>query len=227
MLKTLSLLIRGSVADQAQAVHDANAVAVLRQQVRDAAGAVSVAKRELAVTMSFQAAEKRALDTLATRVADLEASAGASLADGREDLAKDACRAIAALEDEIADRGSSLAEFGAEVDRLKELVARGEERLRDLGRGLQAARTTEAVRRAGANGRRVIAVSSGALHEAEETLARLRDRQRNERDVEEAYLELSAGTAEGVIERLAAAGYGPKGVDPEAVLARIRSRAAN
>ncbi len=38
MLKTLSDLLRGTVADQAQAIHDANAVVLLRQQIRDAPG---------------------------------------------------------------------------------------------------------------------------------------------------------------------------------------------
>ena len=62
MMKTLALLMRGAIADNAQAIHDANAVAILRQQIRDAAGALAPARRELAVAMAYQAAEVRALD---------------------------------------------------------------------------------------------------------------------------------------------------------------------
>jgi phage shock protein A len=64
MMKTLTLLLRGAVADNAQAVHDANAVAILRQQIRDAAAALATARRELAVAMAYQAAEGRALSAI-------------------------------------------------------------------------------------------------------------------------------------------------------------------
>lgn len=169
MLKTLSDLLRGTVADQAQAIHDANAVVLLRQQIRDAAGALAVARRELAIAMAHQAGETRAVEALTERAAALEDSAAKALAGGREDLATQAAIRIAALEDEVADRRAALDGFAADVARLRRLVEDGERRLRDLDRGLQAARATEAVRRAGANGRRGIAHASGALQDAEVT----------------------------------------------------------
>ncbi|MET0366885.1 MAG: PspA/IM30 family protein [Methylobacterium sp.] len=225
MLKTLSDLLRGTVADQAQAIHDANAVVLLRQQIRDAAGALAVARRELAIAMAHQAGETRAVEALTERAAALEDSAAKALADGREDLATQAAIRIAALEDEVADRRAALDGFAADVARLRRLVEDGERRLRDLDRGLQAARATEAVRRAGANGRRGIAHASGALQDAEATLVQLRGRQAAEADIDTALAALD-GAPHAIEERLDAAGYGKIRTDPAAILGRIRAKAA-
>ena len=225
MIKTLTLLMRGAMADNAQAVHDANAVAILRQQIRDAASALASARRELAVAMAYHAAELRALDALQSRIDTLSESARKALADGREDLGRDAAVLIAALEDERADREAAMARFADDITRLKALVLQGQDRLRDLDRGLQTARATEAVRRAGINGRRVVALSSGALGDAEETLARLRERQQSEEDFGEALASLAAATAGDVEDRLSAEGYGRRRTDPQSVLDRLRPSA--
>ena len=226
MIKTLTLLMRGAMADNAQAVHDANAVAILRQQIRDAASALASARRELAVAMAYHAAELRALDALQSRIDTLSESARKALADGREDLGRDAAVLIAALEDERADREAAMARFADDITRLKALVLQGQDRLRDLDRGLQTARATEAVRRAGINGLRVVALSSGALGDAEETLSRLRERQQSEEDFGEALASLAAATTAGDVEdRLSAEGYGRRRTDPQSVLDRLRPSA--
>lgn len=225
MMKVLSLLMRGAIADNAQAVHDANAVAILRQQIRDAAGALATARRELAIAMAYHAAEMRALDALASRIATVSDGARKALADGREDLGHDAATLIAALEDEQTDRRLAMTRFAADVDRLKTLVVQGQNRLRDLDRGLQTARATEAVRRAGLNGRRVVALSSGALGEAEETLARLRAQHQSDDDVCETLAALETECGDHVEGRLQAAGYGRHRTDPKAVLDRLRTSA--
>ncbi|GJE13553.1 MULTISPECIES: PspA/IM30 family protein [Methylobacterium] len=224
-MRTLSILMRGAIADNAQAIHDANAVTILRQQIRDAAGALATARRELAVALAYHAAEARALDAITARVDTLSDGARRALRDGRDDLGTEAASLIAALEDERADRREAAGRFAAETERLKRLVAQGTERLRDLDRGLQTARTTEALRRAGLEGRRVTTLSAGAFAEAERTLARLRERQAAEADVADALAELEAAAAAGVEADLDAAGYGRRRTDPRAVLDRLRAQA--
>jgi phage shock protein A len=224
-MRTLSLLMRGAIADNAQALHDANAVTILRQQIRDAAGALATARRELAVAMAYHAAEARALDAVGARIDTLSDGARRALADGREDLGSEAAVHIAALEDERSDRRAAAARFAAEIERLKRLVGQGGERLRDLDRGLQTARTTEALRRAGLEGRRVTALSAGALGEAERTLARLREAQAAEADAAAALANLEAEAASGIEADLDAAGYGRPRTDPRAVLDRLRTQA--
>ncbi|CAM3056066.1 MULTISPECIES: PspA/IM30 family protein [Methylobacterium] len=224
-MRTLSLLMRGVIADNAQAIHDANAVTILRQQIREAAGALATARRELAVAMAYHAAEARALDGIDARIETLSDGARRALADGREDLGSEAAIHIAALEDERSDRQAAAARFAAEIERLKRLVGQGGERLRDLDRGLQTARTTEALRRAGIQGRRVTAPSAGALGEAERTLARLREAQAAEADAAEALAALEAEAASGIEAVLDAAGYGRPRTDPRTVLDRLRAQA--
>lgn len=224
-MRTLSLLMRGVIADNAQAIHDANAVTILRQQIREAAGALATARRELAVAMAYHAAEARALDGIDARIETLSDGARRALADGREDLGSEAAIHIAALEDERSDRQAAAARFAAEIERLKRLVGQGGERLRDLDRGLQTARTTEALRRAGIQGRRVTAPSAGALGEAERTLARLREAQAAEADAAEALAGLEAEAASGIEAVLDAAGYGRPRTDPRTVLDRLRAQA--
>ncbi|MGH1573912.1 PspA/IM30 family protein [Methylobacterium sp. P31] len=224
-MRTLSILMRGVIADNAQAVHDAHAVTILRQQIRDAAAALATARRELAVAVAYHSAEARALDAIGARIETLSDGARRALADGREDLGREAAGLIAALEDERADRRAASGRFAADVERLRRLVAQGGERLRDLDRGLQTARTTEALRRAGLEGRRVTALSAGALGEAERTLARLRDRQAAEADVAAALAELETEAAAGIEADLDTAGYGRPRTDPRAVLDRLGAQA--
>jgi phage shock protein A len=225
MMKTLTLLMRGAIADNAQAIHDANTVAILRQQIRDSAGALATARRELAVAMAYHAAELRALDALGSRIDTVSDGARKALADGREDLGHEAAVLIAALEDERADRQAAMGRFADEVARLKALALQGQDRLRDLDRGLQTARASEAVRRAGINGRRVLALSTGALGDAEQTLARLRERQQSEDDFGEALANLESNAAEAIEARLNAEGYCRRRTDPKAVLDRLRASA--
>jgi phage shock protein A len=175
--------------------------------------------------MAYEAAEGRALEALAGRIATLSDGARKALADGREDLGGEAAVLIAALEDERADRAAAMERFAADVARLKGLVGGGQDRLRDLDRGLQTARATEAVRRAGINGRRVVAMSTGALGEAEATLSRLRERQRGEDDFADALASLEADATSGIETRLTAEGYGRRRTDPKDVLARLRAAA--
>ncbi|MHC2106571.1 PspA/IM30 family protein [Methylobacterium sp.] len=224
-MRTLSLLMRGVIADNAQAIHDANAVTILRQQIREAAGAVATARRELAVAMAYHAAEARALDAIDARIETLSDGARRALADGRADLGSEAAIHIAALVDERSDRQAAAARFGAEIERLKRLVGQGGDRLRDLDRGLQTARTTEALRRAGIQGRRVTALSAGALGEAERTLERLREAQAAEADAAEALAGLEAEAASGIEAALDAAGYGRPRTDPRTVLDRLQAQA--
>lgn len=225
MLKTLTTLLRGAVAEAEEAVFDANAIRMLEQQLRDAAASLEVSRRELACAMAHQASEERAVAALAERMGELEESARKALAAAREDMAQEAAVVIAAIEDEAAERRAALERFSADVRRLKLVAEDGRKRLGDLRRGLELARAQEALRRAGANGRRALAAGSGALREAESTLARIREQNLHDQDVAAALddMERRASGAD-LADRLSAAGFGPKvKTNPADVLARLRN----
>lgn len=228
MLKILSTLVRGAVAEAEEAVLDANATRLLAQQLREAAAALEHSKKELACAMAYRASEQRAAVSLDQRIAELEAGAVAALQAGREDLAGEAAAVIAATEDERRDRRDAIGRFDADIARLRQLTEHGRKRLLELRRGLEMARVQEALHRAGANGRRAVVMGTGALREAEHTLHRIRERQQGDEDMHAALEELEReASAKSLDERMADAGFGASRRTASAdVMARLKAKAA-
>lgn len=225
MFNTIITLVRGRSHDAAQALEDANALSILRQQLRDAAGGVEAARRAVAVVMAYADRERKSLPRINAQIADLEGRAIAALAQGREDLATEAAAAIAQLEAERTTTETALATYEVEIARLRDELSGAELRLRDLKRGLQladAAQKSQTVR--GVVSRPVTA----SLAEAEATLTRLQSRQLHAEATALAVVELSAGqSAEAISARLAAAGCGPTiRPDAAAVLERLKRKSA-
>lgn len=223
MFNTLITLVRGRSHDAVQALEDANALSILRQQLRDAAAGVEAARRSVAVVMAYAERERKSLPRINAQLADLEARALAALAQGREDLATEAAAAIAQLEAERTTTETALATYEVEIARLRDELNGAELRLRDLKRGLQladAAQKSQTVR--GVVSRPVTA----SLAEAEATLSRLQSRQLHAEATAIAVVELSAGqSAEAISARLAAAGCGPSiRPDAAAVLERLKRK---
>lgn len=225
MFNTIITLVRGRSHDAAQALEDANALSILRQQLRDAAAGVEAARRSVAVVMAYAERERKSLPRINAQLADLEGRALAALAQGREDLATEAAAAIAQLEAERTTTETALATYETEIARLRDELSGAELRLRDLKRGLQladAAQKSQTVR--GVVSRPVTA----SLAEAEATLSRLQSRQLHAEATAIAVVELSAGqSAEAISARLAAAGCGPAiRPDAAAVLERLKLKSA-
>lgn len=223
MFKTITTLIRGRSVDAAEGFIDANALTILRQQLRDAAEGLEKAKRSVAVVMAYCEREKKASERIAGQLGDLEARAIDALRQGRDDLATEAAAAIAELEAERAANAKAVAHYEAEIRRLREQVSLSESRLRATQRGYQlseAAAKTHKLRGSLPDG--VMA----SLKEAEATLERLNARHDQAEEVEIALVELSAGsTAEAMSARLAAAGCGaPLRSEAAQVLERLRTR---
>ncbi|PTV97510.1 phage shock protein A (PspA) family protein [Rhodobacter aestuarii] len=224
MFKMMTTLIRARSHDAVDAFTDANALTILRQQLRDAAEALEGAKRAVAVVMAYAAREEKAAARIADQLADLEARALDALAKGRDDLATEAAAAIAELEAEADATARAITHYKAEIHRLRDTVSLAEQRLRTLQRGKQiadAAQRTQKLRGTLPDG--VMA----SLREAEATLERLQDRQSHSEEVEIALTELSiSSSAESTSARLAAAGCGaPLRSGAADVLARLRAKA--
>ena len=225
MFNTIITLVRGRGHDAAQAVADANALSILRQQLRDVAAGVEAARRSVAVVMAYAERERKSLPRINAQIVDLEGRAMAALAQGREDLATEAAAAIAQLEAERTTTETALATYETEIARLRDELGGAELRLRDLKRGMQladAAQKSQTVR--GVVSRPVTA----SLAEAEATLSRLQSRQLHAEATALAVVELSASqSAEAISARLAAAGCGPSiRPDAAAVLERLKQKSA-
>jgi len=228
MLKTLITMVRGRTALIAEELGDQNALLILDQQMRDAAGALDRAKKALAIAVAQQGQEEQRLEATRSRIADLETGAIAALGSGREDLAAEAAEAIATLEAERDASQTARALFAAEIAKLKGHVLQQQMRFSQLERGRRIARAAEAVRVARRGRIEAAPIFAGTLAEAEATLTRLREHQVEADAAETALDTLDAATGPvAIAEKLSAEGFGPR-LKPNAadVLARLRERAA-
>ncbi len=225
MFKTLTTLLRGRAADAGEALTDAQAIPLLRQQLRDATVGLETAQRAVAVVVAYHKREEKRAGEIAAQLADLETRTLEALERGEETLAREAAGAIAELEQERDATAAVLTNYSAEIGRLRDDVMLAQKRLKALQRGknlADATAKTQKLRGTVPNG--VMA----SLKEAEDTLARLQARQIHAADAATAFEDLSAeGSAESISDRLADAGCGPqKHADAASVLARLRTRMA-
>lgn len=225
MFKTLTTLIRGRAHEAEIAFADANALPILRQQLRDAVSGTDQARRALAVVIAYAEREKKSAQRIAGQLSDLEGRAIEALNHGRDDLATEAASAIAGLEAERDMTGRAIATYETEIARLREDLKLAEQRLRALQRGLQLAEATQKSQRLRGT---LPQGTLASLDEAEATLARLQERQGHAEATAAAVADLSAGaSAEALSARLAAAGCGaPLKSDAAAVLERLRAKQA-
>ena len=225
MLKMFLTFVRGGAAVAEERFADRNALVILDQQMRDAAGAFERAKKALAVAIAQDRQETERLAAGQARISDLESRVAAALLAGDEGLAREGAEAIAALE---ADRGaaaSAQALFAAEILRLRRHVAQAQARIAELDRGRRLARASEAVRQMRQGRIEPGPAHEATLTEAEQTLKRLRERQVEAEAAETALDELDGAAAASVTEKLAAKGFGPRlRTTAEDVLERLRSR---
>ncbi|SHM14789.1 PspA/IM30 family protein [Roseibium suaedae] len=224
MFKMMATLIRGRSHDAAEAFSDANALSILRQQLRDAADGLEKAKRAVAVVMAYSARETKAAERLAAQLADLEARALEAIRIGREDLAAEAASAIADVEAEQTATLKAIDHYSREITKLRDQVGICELRLRALQRGKQIADAAERTHKLkGTMPDGVLA----SLREAEATLERLQVRHSHCEEVERAFDDLNGqSNAAATAARLAAAGCGtPLQADAAKVLERLRAKA--
>jgi phage shock protein A len=226
MLKMFLTFVRGGVAVAEERFADRNALLILDQQLRDAAGAFERAKKALAIAIAQDRQETERLASSSTRIADLENRVAAALGAGDESLAREGAEAIAALEADREAASSAQALFATEILRLRRHVAQAQARIAELDRGRRLARASEAVRQMRQGRIEPGPAHEATLAEAEQTLKRLRERQVEAEAAETALDELDGAAAISVAEKLAAKGFGPRlRTTAEDVLERLRQHA--
>ena len=223
MFRVMTTIFRARSHDAAQVVVDANAMTILRQQLRDAAKGVESARRSVAVVMAYAEREKKNALRIREQIAELETRAMAALEQGREDLATEAAAAIAQLENELANTDIAITTYDIEIAQLRKTVQDSEERLLKLQRGHHLADALDRTQKVRGMMPRGVEAD---LEEAEATLTRLQDRQMHAEATAFALTELSGrSNADSVSARLAAAGCGaPVKSEAHAVLDRLKAK---
>jgi len=172
MFKTLATLITGQHARTEDRVRDAFAIELIDQKIRESENSLRAAKATLASLIQRQRSESKQHESLKVRVNDLTKRAKEALENDREDMAAEAARAIANMENELTVRSETLERLDQKVMRLRSSIESGHRRIIDLKQGAIQAR---AVRREQniqvqmtRNG-----VQNGTVEEAEELISRV------------------------------------------------------
>ena len=220
MLKQFFALVRGRSYEAAEAVVDSNALVILRQQIRDCADAIAAARRAVAIAIAQNEQEVAQFKKLVVRIDDWEKRTIAAIEQGQNELAREAAETIAMLEAERDASSEAQKSFSTEIERLKRIIRVSEMRLRELQRGqriVAAVDSTQRLRESAPGS------SLSALKDAEETLLRLRTRQKQIDATAAAMAEMEqSGDPAAVSEKLAAAGCGaPLRSSADAVLERL------
>jgi len=185
---------------------------------------VQSARKAVAIAIAQNKQEETQYKQIVERIDDLEGRTIVALETGKKKIAQEAAETIALLEAERDTSKAAMDRFQAEIDRLKSQVRSAENRLKELKRGHRLADATDKTQRMRATGE---GSTNSTLEDAEETLLRLRVRQKQIDATSEAMQEMEQeGNAEKVIEKLAAAGCGaPIHSSADQVLKRLSKKA--
>jgi phage shock protein A len=223
MFKTLATLIHGQNARAEDRVRDAFAIELIDQKIRESDNSLRAAKATLASLIQRQRSEEKQHAGLKSCIADLTRRAQEALASNREDMAAEAARAIAAMENELTLRAETRARLDQKVMRLRSSIEAGHRRIIDLKQGAIQAR---AVRREQDIQMRMhrSGVTSSSVDEAEELIARVLGRD-DPFERSEILADINRDLDDGSItDRMADAGFGnATRSTPDDVLARLKA----
>lgn len=222
MINKLISTLKGLLNGTAQDALEKNDIALLSQQIRNAGSDVRSARKAVALASAQNEQDRGRIDRIEGSITDLEKRTGSAIVKGMDTLARDGAEAIAVLEDEREALTASMVAFETDIRSLKDNMRRAEARMRELERGQRTAVVQEKVHSAGS-----LAGTSDqtSLVDAEETLARIRNRQERGALADTALASLAVmERPRDLVARLAEAGCGsPTGSSAESVLARLRA----
>lgn len=172
MFKTLATLIHGQNARAEDRVRDAFAIELIDQKIRESENSLRAAKATLASLIQRQRSEQKQHEGLTNRIKDLTRRAREALDNDREDMASEAARAIANMENELTVRTETLDRLDQKVMRLRSSIESGHRRIIDLKQGAIQARAVRREQNIQMQMQRT-GVTSGSVEEAEELISRV------------------------------------------------------
>lgn len=223
MIKQLFALIRGNANQTAENYTDKHGLTILRQQINDAAAAVQSARKAVAIAVAQNKQEEEQYKKVSKKIDDLEERAIIAIEKDKTQIAQEAAEAIALLEGERDISKQSQERFSAEISKLKVQLHSAETRLRALKQGHRIADVTDKTQRMRGVGE---ASTLSTLNDAENTLSRLRNRQKQIDATSEAMSEMDqAINSDAIAQKLADAGCGePLKTTADDVLERLKKQ---
>ena len=224
MFKTMRAVFLGKLGRAEQALETENAAIIIEQKIREAEAGHASAKRGLAALIARTKSEQKALGYINKRISDLEMRTKAAVEAGKNELALDAAKLLADLENERDVRERSVESSQEKAGRIRLNIEKTHRRLIDLRQGLLTAKSIESERGAILQMKGDMSASS-AIQEGEAVLKRLLGSD-DPIDIMDAHDELEAQlSGDNVMDRLAQAGFGKASkIGPEDVLARFQPK---
>lgn len=174
MFSTLKTLVEGANARAEDRLKDAYAVDLIEQRIREAESNLSAAKLTLAAIIQRKRSEERLMAALDGRLADLTARATEALKAGRDDLAENAAKAIADMENERHVRNDTVSALDRRIGQLRHSVESAHRRIVDLKQGAITARAVRREQKMQARLSKTV-VGHSAADEAEALIRRVVD----------------------------------------------------
>ncbi|MEO0319760.1 MAG: PspA/IM30 family protein [Pseudomonadota bacterium] len=223
MWKTLRTIMLGRSARAEEKLEIDHAPIILEQKIREAEAGHNEAKRALAHAIAQAKRERATLTGLEKRIADLTDRIRTALAQQKENLAEDAARLLADLENEHSVRTRTLKGAEERAERLRLAIEKTDRRLIDLRQGLLTATSIDTERRA-TNTIKGTLTANTAIAEGEAVLNRLMNSEDPVAEIEALEAIESDLSGASVIDAMAKAGIGEGNqTRPEDVLTRIKA----
>ena len=220
--------VRGGANEAAQSVADNQALRILDQEIRDAEGALSRARSDLAGIMAgAKRLEKRIAEMRDKEARDAESARGAMNA-GREDLARGLAQRIATARQEAARDEGDLERMRAQQQQMTRTVQETSARIEAMKREVESVKATASLQKA----QSAIASSQSGVNSklgnAMDSLERIRQSQAQTAARIEAGEELAMLESGNDLDRqLLEAGIGGQSTSADDILAEITGPGRN
>jgi phage shock protein A len=225
IFKKIMTAVRGGASEVGEAIIDSNATRIFEQEIRDAEGHLTKAKRDLTGVMAEQMAAERNVARLQREVTEHEGYVAQALDKGDETLALAVAEKIAQLEVDLSAQQQSLSSFVGNSTRLKELVKKSERQVAEHKRQLSMVKTTESVQKATSAITDNFSSSNSKLLSAKDSLERIKAKQQKFDDKMKAAEMLESENSDtSLAAQLKAAGIGEQSSSANSVLDRIKAK---
>jgi phage shock protein A len=217
--------VRGGANEVGEAVIDANATRIFEQEIRDATGHITTAKRDLTGIMGLEIAAKRTVAGLKEGIAEHEGYAIQAMEKGDETLALSVAEKIASLEESLATEQAGLSSYESQSKRLKDVLKKSEKQVLEHKRQLSMVKTTESVQKATAAISDNFSSSNSKLLGAKDSLERIKAKQQKFDDQMMAAESLEAeGSGASLEAQLKEAGIGGGASSANSILDRLKAK---
>lgn len=177
---------KGHANNAAEAVHDANLMTILEQEVREAKDAISAAKDEKARMAANRRLKERSVGELMGEIERRTEAARTAKGQGDEALAVEIIESILKLRDKAEADQALFDQYKATEERMDSTIRQSENKIETLQRKMESAKANEALIKAQKAASTNTTASDGKLASAVDSLSRLEQRQAEQQAILEA-----------------------------------------